>query len=89
MRGARSKRRPPGPILGYEGRYPIVPVSVQRHRKGNLFHLAACPYCGEPHVHGAGDFGDDPRDHAYHRGSHCVEPVPNDVGYILRIVGDE
>jgi hypothetical protein len=80
------KRYTPGPVLGYYNGIPIVPVSVERGRQANLLRLAACPLCGRPHVHGGGPLGRDPREFQGHRTSHCPMPIPNDRGYILRIV---
>ena len=90
MHAVRSTRRSPGLILGYEGRYPVVPVTVKRFRnKTTLLKIGACPYCGLPHIHGGGDVGEEPREYQGHRGSHCVERVANDVGYVLRIGAEE
>ena len=67
---------------------PIVPVTVERTRTVHLLHVAACPYCGRPHVHGGGLPDEDPRDFEGHRASHCLKPVSGDRGYFL-IVTEE
>lgn len=82
----RSKRLPPGPILDYEDGSPIVPVTVQRTGTVYLLHLAACPFCGRPHVHGGGPLDEDPCGYEGHRRFHCSEAAPGRGGYILRIV---
>jgi hypothetical protein len=84
---SRSRRKVPGPVLEYENGIPVVPVIAKQSRKGTLLQLLACPYCGELHIHGGGESGDDPRDHEGHRVAHCLEP--DDRGYILRVVGFE
>jgi hypothetical protein len=70
-------------ILGYVQGIPVVPVTVERTRTVHLLHLAVCPYCGRPHVHGGGPPEGDPRDYEGHRVSHCLRPVPGDRGYLL------
>lgn len=84
----RQPRRRPGPVFDYENGVPVVPVTARQYRGQWSLHLAACPYCGEPHLHGGGMAYEHPQDHAGHRASHCLEPVSGDVGYILRIVED-
>ena len=46
-----------------------------------------CPYCGEHHLHGGGEIGEDWRTHLGHRVSHCSKKSLSDVGYNL--VGPE
>ena len=82
------KRLVPGPILGYEDGHPVVPVTLERHPKGNLLHLEACPYCGWSHIHGGGGPGKDPRDYEGPRAPHCDGRAPGAPDYILRIVGE-
>lgn len=83
------KRFDPGPVLGYENGIPIVPVTVERGPKAQLFRLAACPYCGRSHIHGGGALGRDPHDLEGHRLSHCQCKCPANRGYILRIGDDQ
>jgi hypothetical protein len=81
-----KKRFQPGPVLGYYKGIPIAPVTVEEGEQNHLLRLAACPLCGRPHVHGGGRLGKDPRHFQGHRTSHCPMRIPNDRGYILRIV---
>ena len=84
-------------ILGYDQGIPIVPVTVRRvvpvitRRFMSVveLYLAACPYCGKPHIHGGGTPDEDPHKYEGHRGSHCLKKVTGDRGYILRIVDEE
>ncbi len=76
------------PLVDEDG-IPIVPVTIVRHRKGNLLHVASCPYCGRPHVHGGGRGDQDPRDFQGHRVSHCRMPGVRSRGYVLRIVAEQ
>ncbi len=74
--------------LGYVDGIPVVPVTVERTRMLHLLHLAACPYCGQPHIHGGGLADQDPREFEGHRITHCLKRVPGDRGYVL-IVTEE
>ena len=81
-RGSRG-RSVSATILGYVDGIPIVPVTVERTRTVHLLHVAACPYCGRPHVHGGGRPDQNPRDFEGYRAAHCLDPVPRDRGYML------
>ena len=83
-RGSRG-RSVSATILGYVDGIPIVPVTVERTRSVHLLHVAACPYCGRPHVHV--ELARRGHDHG-HRASHCLKPVSGDRGYFL-IVTEE
>jgi hypothetical protein len=91
----KPRQRAPGPVLGYQDGIPIVPVTVEFGIPWGLLRLAACPYCGRPHVHGGPRPGQDPHECEGHRVADCVSKhVPEDRqgdvnrGYILRIVED-
>jgi hypothetical protein len=60
-------------VLGYEDGIPVVAVTAKQHWDWTELRLIACPYCGQPHVHG-GEEG--------HRVAHC----DGKGGYHLRIV---
>jgi hypothetical protein len=94
--GRRLKYLAPGPVLGYEDERPIVPVTIGREPRVTLFLLAACPFCGRPHIHGGRRPEEDPRRYQGHRPARCVPDVVRperrramERGYILRIVGEE
>ena len=84
-RRSGRRARAPGPVLGYQDGIPLVPVTVERGRdRGRPYiglHIAACPHCGWPHMHGAGT--EDLRGFAEHRVSHCMSPWSGNRGYIL------
>lgn len=59
-----------------------------------LWIIQRCPFCKQQHQHGGGTIGEDPRDHLFHRVSHCVQVAPairaavqaigfHDGGYVL------
>ena len=89
MSSSNRKRKTPGPVLGHENGFPVVPVTVARGERGNYLVVHACPYCGEKHVHGGGRPNEDPHEYAFHRVQHCINPPPKCPGYVLRIVEKE
>jgi hypothetical protein len=70
---------------------PKVLVRLKRRRGYKQWIVQKCPYCGEKHIHGAGEGKDDPMKFLSHRVAHCGDPYirkegfNNDAGYILEL----
>ncbi len=67
---------------------PDQPVLFKRGIHGNYWIVQKCVACGRRHVHGAGDFDDDPLRFLGHRSQHCLNnEAPR--GYVLVATEDK
>lgn len=66
-------------------KYPLAFARLIKGRTVNQWRVAQCPYCGRPHLHGAGAAGGDPLTFLGHKVAHCIDS--DNPGYILAVFG--
>ena len=62
----------------------MLEVALLRGGAINQFVGTKCPFCAKCHYHGAGRYGENPRDYEGNRVSHCVGGDGEGRAYRLR-----